>query len=242
MPVCEAGTSPRCQYLLAFAGSRRELRSHQRALLVRLLLRSAARHVVYRCLPGHPRRRPSRWSRSGPWTYARSSRAISRRSAWREASTGARVPLRQHRLRPAYWGGSARRSRARLLPARDALASPPVFINEYGYGDPGATAAGKTSAAGTFGGEPARPSAAIPAAAGIWVAGTSAEAISGGGAGTSRFTERLRPASGVVIYPVSLQCSGERSAASPVVTWRIRLSSRGVWCCHDVPRRAMAAI
>jgi hypothetical protein len=71
-----------------------------------------------------------------------------------EDTSGARVPYVNTGFAPAYWGGFGYGGAALggfLL--GEALASPPIFINEYGYGDPGSYGGGDNFGGGDFGGD-----------------------------------------------------------------------------------------
>jgi uncharacterized membrane protein YgcG len=71
-----------------------------------------------------------------------------------EDASGARVPYVNTGFAPAYWGGFGYGGAALggfLL--GEALASPPIFINEYGYGDPGSYGGGDNFGGGDFGGD-----------------------------------------------------------------------------------------
>ena len=71
-----------------------------------------------------------------------------------ENTSGARVPYVNSGFAPAYWGGfgyGGAMLGGFLL--GEALASPPIFINnEYGYGDPGYYGGGDNFGGGDFGG------------------------------------------------------------------------------------------
>ena len=69
-------------------------------------------------------------------------------------SSGARVQYVNAGFAPAYWGGfgyGGAMLGGFLL--GEALASPPIFINEYGYGDPGYYGDGDNYGGGDFGGD-----------------------------------------------------------------------------------------
>ena len=72
-----------------------------------------------------------------------------------ENTSGARVPYVNSGFAPAYWGGfgyGGAMLGGFLL--GEALASPPIFINnEYGYGDPGYYGGGDNFGGGDFGGD-----------------------------------------------------------------------------------------
>jgi uncharacterized membrane protein YgcG len=69
-------------------------------------------------------------------------------------SSGSRVEYVNAGFAPAYWGGfgyGGAMLGGFLL--GEALASPPIFINEYGYGDPGFYGGGDNYGGGDFGGD-----------------------------------------------------------------------------------------
>ena len=112
-----------------------------------------------------------------------------------EDSSGGRVAYVSSGFAPAYWGGfgyGGAMLGGFLL--GEALASPPIFINEYGSATPASTTAGTTSAAGTSAETAARTSAAVISAAEATSAeGTSAAETTTSAAETSSPRQLLSP-------------------------------------------------